>query len=461
MNKLLISLTALAICGAPASAQTDVSKVLADTSRRVTGALAVVRYKITDETGERTAAGQAVCIDAKGVFMTTALDPGVPVAQLKDLELLPAGAPRKTIKAKLLGIDPGTRLGFVQAIESYPWKAVAFQASSNVTPGQQVLSGGVMMNDPSFTPCLGVAYVSALLRVPGRLVFVTGGKLTPICSPVFTTDGRAVGIVGAQMYLSYQTATQRGAAALRLRGQQETAFFTPVEEFIHVLQNIPRAGKVRRPAWLGVGKYEPVNEETAKLMKLEQTGIMLDQVIPDYPAEAAGLKNRDVVVGLNGKPIEELATPSLTVQQFAQTLLRLKVGETVELSVRSGSAARKVAIKLVAMPTTPNEAKRLFSRELGFIIREKVTLDQHLDKGPTASMPGMIVVAVARNSPAEGDGLQQGDLVIKLNDTDVSTVVRFKEILEATIKADPTAPLSFLVQRGNQAQTIKIRAPGR
>ena len=457
--KRWIPLTVMLVCAFPLTAGGDTGKMLADAYNKAKNALVVIRFTIEIETGSRTISGMAFCIDAKGIFMTSVLDPGARTETLKDFKLIIPGSVDTEIEARLLGIDPGSGLGFVQATEPHAWTAIEFSSSKGLKIGQPVVSVGLLMSDPNYAIYVGEGRVASFLRVPGRLIYVTGGKLTGVGSPVFAADGKAVGIVGQQPYMNYQSASRRGAVRVALRGQQETSFMTPVEEFQHVLRNIPTDGKTRRMPWLGVGKFEWVNDATAKLHKLDRPGIMIDQVIPGHPAAKAGLKNGDIIVGMDGRGIEKLGTPALTVQNFASMILRFQVGRSVSLEVLGSTGTRTVTMKLAAMPTLPAEAKRHFQRTLGVLVREKVMLDKYMEDGPTVDVEGLFVVAVARGSAALRAGLRANDVIMKVNDLDVKTVAGFKSIVEKALKESPNKTIDLIIQRGNQAEEIKLQPP--
>jgi serine protease Do len=447
----------------PLVAQAGTSKFLADLEAKNSGALAVVKYTVEIETGNRSVMGQAICIlndKGMGVFLTTAIDSRMRVESLKDFQLVTPGTDGATIKAKLLGVDPWTGMGFVQATEKRDWQVVKFSPTSKLTLGQEVGSIGLMMGDPSFPIYVGDAYVSCKIREPGDLVYVTGGRLTGICSPVFATDGQAIGIVGNQPFLGYQVPNQQGQTMnMQMRSQQESAFFTPVEEFVQVLATPPSDGKIARLPWLGINKFEAVGPDLADILKLDKPAVKIDEVIPDQPAAKAGLANRDLILEVDGKPLEKLATPELTVRNFVRKIMRMRAGEALKLKILSGQKTKDVTVTLTDMPTRPDEAKQYFNKGLGLLVREKVMLDDFLDKSDSTKAPGLIVLGMVKASAAAVAGLNGGDVITNANNQPVKTCDTFKTIVEKSLAASPTAPISFLVRRGEQAQVITVK-PG-
>jgi serine protease Do len=450
---IALALTTMVLSGVVSAADTE--KVMADISAKTKGSLAILSYKIKDAS-DAPINGQAVCIDSSGLFITTYLDAALRSDMIKEMQLIMPGKEAKTYKAKLLGVDPGSGLGFVQSEEKGEFTAVEFVPEPKLVPGQQVFSAGIMAGDGNRSPYLGTAYVSATLRVPGPLIYVTGGKLTNICSPVFTADGKAVGLVGRQLPLTFQTNTQSGPVNMALRGEEETSFFLPSDEFAYAIRKeaIPKEGEIRRPPWLGIGKFEAVNEDNAKLRKIELPAIIVGQVIKTEPAAKAGLQDDDIILEVDGQKFEKLANPSFAVQNFMRQITKYQMGQKVKLTVLSGTEKKDVTVTVGPMPQLPNEANRLFDQSLGFVIREKVPLDQYLTKTAAATNDGLIVLAVYQRSPADEKGITAGDLVTHINDQAVKTRDAYKMIAEASAKKGE--PIKLTLFHGDGKQPISV-----
>ncbi|MFP4052279.1 MAG: PDZ domain-containing protein [Phycisphaerae bacterium] len=427
------------------------SDALAKISKKTDGAVAMLAVTIKTQLDTRAAGGPAICIDAqRGIFLTTALSPGLRSEDVQKCELAVSGT-GKRIKGKLLGIDPGTGLGFVEATEKHDWKEIQFSAKSGLEMGDKVVSAGLMLNVPSFPTFLGTGYVGAKLRLPDHLIYVTGGSLTSVCSPVFSMDGRAIGIVGRQLFMDYQTATRRGPVALPLKGTNATSFFVPVEEFVDVLTNIPTGGKTRRLSWLGVNTFKPVASEDAG----GKVAVEIGQVIPDQPAAKAGLQEGDVIVGVDGKGLEELGTPKLTMQNFVRDLTRMSAGSTVKFTVLRGTETKEYPVKLAVMPKTRAEAKRYINKEIGLAIREKVMLDKYLDDSPTADVEGLVVINLGKGMAAQAAGVLPGDVITHVGEQKVSTVDAFTQLLEQDLAQ--TGVTQFTIRRGDGVVKPVIR----
>jgi len=448
-------LVLLAVCPA-ARAQGTVQEALADVARTAEKSLAMVEVQFEDETGEQRLVGVAVCIDASGVFMTHSMDERAAVETIQSIKLFPPGSSKEATPARLLGIDAATNLTFVKAERPGSWQAVQFSRRADLSVGQPVVSAGLMIGRGSRPVNVGLAYVSCSVRAPEQFDLVTGGRLTRIGSPVFTLDGRAVGLVGRQLFLEYRMMTPQGQARTPLAPQQQTCFFTPVDEFAYVLERIPSDGKVRRLPWLGIGKFEQVRPEYAEILGLDRPGIMIEQILPGHPGDKAGLEERDVILAMNGQPVEDLGTPEFTTGAFLRRIARMEIGQTVTLSVLRDTETQTVRVTLAPTPELPSEAQRYYVRQIGLLVREKVALDRFLEKGAAAQDEGLLVVNVARGSPAEQAQLQSDDLITQVNGQAATTVDKFRRVVEDALVADPTAPLNFQVRRGTQTLQLGV-----
>lgn len=440
----------------------DTEKAIAGLTAKTRNSLAILTYKIKDN--EAAVSGQAFCIDPAGVFASTYLDPALRADMIKDMQLILPGKDGATVNAKFLGVDPATSLGFVQVDEKeradkkLEFAAVEFVPESKLAVGQQVFSVGVMAGDGNRTPYVGQAYVSAVMRVPGPLVYVTGGKLTNICSPVFTADGKGVGIVARQLPLTYQTDTPQGPQNVSLRGLEETSFFLPSEEFWQAIrkESVPKPNEIRRLPWIGVNKLEPVNEEMAKLkgIKDQLPAILVDQVIPNEPGAKAGLKDQDIILEVDGQKFEKLANPGLVVQNFMRQMYKFQMGQKVKLTVLSGAVKKTLEVTVGPMPQMPGDAKRFRDDLLGYFLREKVPLDTYILKGMAATQDGMVVLVVGQKSPAEQKEIAAGDLVTQVNDQAVRTCEQYKTVLEAAMKKGEPIRLTYYHGENKQPQSV-------
>ena len=138
-------------------------------------------------------------------------------------------------------------------------------------------------------------------------------------------------------------------------------------------------------------------------------------------------------------------------------IMALPAGRKVSLTVRQNGTERQVELVVEEMPTLSVYAPRYVCEQLGFIVRQKVALDRHLDKSPTAGTPGLAVIAVAPRSPAAEAGLKVGDLVTAVNGEPVRSADVIKQVVTGRLAGDQPEPVILMVRRGDsQPLTITI-----
>ncbi len=462
MRRTLMLLTVASVAASAVAQGTEklspAEHLLALAAKNTDGAMALVRFTFKNELVTREMAGQGTCIRPSGLFMTLALNAGMEPENIQDLKLIMPGPSGKEYDAKFVGIDRRTGIGFVQAEGKTTWKAVVFAKKADLFIGQRVASVGLMPGDTGNARSLGLAYVSTMILAPERMVYVTGGNLTPVGSPVFDASGKAIGIVQKQRFQLHTFVINRQPVAAGVRGQEETSFFMPVDEFADA---VAEPMKERPLSWVGVVEFKTVGKEKASILEDGQAAIMLQKVVPGGPAADAGLKESDVIVGVNDKPVEVLGTPALTAEYFYRAVLHADVGTTFKFDVLRDDKAVPIVIKTKEMPPWPRDAKRYYSSELGLGVRERVMLDDYLADSPSSKAPGLVVYHVQRDSPAHWAQAMRNDVVVSVSGTPVRTVDTVRQMVEDALKNKLIKKLDMDVMRGDRQQTLKVPLPGR
>ncbi len=435
------------------SPKQSVSKLVS----RVSGALARLEYTIDREIiPPRPRSGQCVCIDAsKNLFMTRDIPSGIPAGELKDFVLITPGVGGKKIKAAFVGVDPKTGLSFIRAEKGHKFSEVRFARASELRLGYRVISVGLLGPQMGNVPYLGTGMVSSVIRLPQHLVYISGGELTNSSSPVFTDDGRAVGIVASQLPIEYRLMLGGKWTNVGLSGRQTGRFFMPVEEFIGALSD---PASVKKLPWTGVVSFYPVGGELAETIKNlgGVTAAMVGQVIPDSPAAKAGIKQGDTIVAFEGVPLEKMATPEFTVAEFTRRLFHRKVGSRISLTILRKGKRETVQVELAAMPTSPHEATHYYNKPLGIAARDLVLWDRHVGRDKPLQKDGVIVTMIRRDSPAALGKLSPGDIITAINDRSVKSAESVGSILDALTKAGSTKSINFIVRRGDKPEAVVV-----
>jgi S1-C subfamily serine protease len=222
--------------------------------------------------------------------------------------------------AELVGVDPDTDLAVLR-VDVPSLVAASLGDSSRLRAGQVVIAIG---NPLGFSSTVTSGVVSALGRTmrsqSGRLidgVIQTDAALNPGNSggPLVDSRGQVVGI---------NTAIIAGA--------QGICFAVPANTARFVIPQLIRHGRVQR-GWIGVsGQTITLSKRRVQISHLDSAGgVLITTVIPNSPAESAGMRPRDIVVDLAGARVG-------SVDDLQRLLAQERIGKTVPITiVRDGS----------------------------------------------------------------------------------------------------------------------------
>ena len=171
--------------------------------------------------------------------------------------------------------------------------------------------------------------------------------------------------------------------------------------------------------------FDRITSNMAEALGMDRpAGVLVTNVAPDSPAARAGLKPADVVVTVNGKPVE-------TPEALDYRLATLPIGQTAELDVLRDGKRLTLAILIEHAPKGDGREVEIDGNGpfAGARIAElSPALAQRLRLGFNHS--GVVIVALARNSPAVSIGLRPGDIVRELNGQQIEKVDQMKELAE-------------------------------
>jgi serine protease Do len=311
----------------------------------------------------------------------------------------------RTFPAKVVGSDAETDVALLK-IDATGLPSVPLGTSGELKVAEPVMAIG---NPFGLDHSVSVGIVSAMGRFIGQGRFddfiQTDAAINPGNSggPLINTRGEAVGI--------------NSAIVSRGGGFQGIGFAIPVDLAKPILSQLRGTGKVTR-GWLGVS-IQPLTQELAKSFGIAGTqGALVASVTEDSPAARAGLKEGDVIVTFDGKPVEG---PRMLPSIVANT----PIGRPVPVGiVRDGS--RQTVTVTVGNLTDSREAKATpaeksaesrATEKLGLALQE-LTPELAKQLGVQGDK-GVVVTEVKPDSPAAQAGLAAGDVIREVNRTPV------------------------------------------
>jgi serine protease Do len=343
---------------------------------------------------------------------------------------------KQQYKARILGRDPKTDLAVLKIDPKDALPVAVLGDSDALRVGDWVMAIG---NPFGLSNTVTTGIVSAKGRAIGAGPYddfiQTDASINPGNSggPLFNLAGEVVGINTAIF-------SQSG-------GNIGIGFAIPVNLVKNLVPELETKGTVTR-GWLGVS-IQPLTPELARSFGLEQErGALVADVTADSPAAKAGIERGDVVVGFNGKQIEDSAAlPGLVAAA--------PVGKAVPVEILRDGKTRTLNV-VIARLNEPSEANaRQHERGEWGLALQNVPPDQRRQMGLPAK-DGVLVTGVEPNSPAQQAGVQAGDVVLQVNRKPVSSV---EEVKAEIAKAKEDKPLLMLLRRPDGTTSFAALSP--
>ena len=304
--------------------------------------------------------------------------------------------------AKVVGTDPKTDIAVLKIDakdKSFP--AVTAADSEQLQVGDVVLAVGnpfgigqtVTMGIVSATgrATLGLEYEDFIQTDAAINMGNSGGALVD-------AEGRLIGI--------------NTAILSRTGGNQGIGFAVPINLASYVMNNIIEHGRVVR-GYMGVNIQDITPGLAEKFELTERQGALVAEVTPDSPAENAGLKNGDVVLEFNGKPVKDSRHLKLQVAQIAP-------GKEVPVKISRDGKVQELEVKLKEFPQDKMLAKgKAAPGEPGDVtdgIRvDDLTPEARQQYNIPRNIKGALVMDVEPDSPGYEAGLRPGDVILEMN----------------------------------------------
>jgi len=343
---------------------------------------------------------------------------------------------KREFKAKIIGVDKRTDVAVVK-IDGSNLPRLPIGDSDKVRVGEWVIAIGSPFGLDN-TVTAGI--VSAKARDTGDYLplIQTDVAVNPGNSggPLINMRGEVVGI-NSQIYS-------------RSGGYMGISFAVPIDEAIRVSDQLKSSGKVTRGR-IGVQIGEVTKDVAESLGLSRAQGALVQRVESGGPAEKAGLEAGDIILKFNGVAIDR------------STDLPRIVGSTKPGTKSTLTVLRKGANREIPVTVTEMEPDKLAKKDdkksksdqpinaLGLGVSDLSEADRKELK-----IDGGVVVDTAEG-PGAHAGLQTGDVILRVNNTDVKDAKQFTALV-AKLEQKKTAVL--LVRRGDSSQFVPVKPSG-
>ena len=343
---------------------------------------------------------------------------------------------RRELVAEIVGEDKRSDIALLK-IDASNLPVARIGKSSDLEVGEWVLAIGSPFG---FDHSATAGIVSAMGRSLPRENYVpfiqTDVAINPGNSggPLFNQEGEVVG-VNSQIYS-------------RTGGYMGLSFAIPIEVAMDVVDQLKTSGKVSR-GWLGV-LIQDVTLDLAESFGMKQPrGALVAKVLPDSPAEDAGIRVGDVIVAFDGKQVDHSSSLPPIVGST-------KVGVKIPVDVIRNGKEKTVRVKLGELPEDETqarkrepEAEKVNRVGLGVVdLNEEQRAELEIDHG--------VLVNRVVNGAASKAGIREGDVILSIDNKPVKSANQFQEMVEGLSAGKSVA---VLLQRSGSPTFLAIKVP--
>jgi len=378
---------------------------------------------------KRTSLGSGVIVTADGYILTNNH-----VIEEAD-EIHVTLSTFEEYEATVVGRDPKSDVAVIKIKPKADLPFATFGNSDTLRVGEWVLAIGNPFG-------LQKTVTAGIVSAKGRSInnesygnFIqTDASINPGNSggPLFDLKGKMVGL--------------NTAIFSRTGGNIGIGFAIPVNMAQNVFSQIKEDGAVTR-GWLGV-MIQQVTHDLAENFNLDRPiGALVGQVVPESPAEKAGIKAGDVIISYNGKEVSQM---SMLPAMVANT----NVGEKAKLILIRDGKRQNITVEIGRLDDEDavlSGTKTGTSKKLGMTVQEltpKLAESLGIEKNK-----GVIISDVAPDSAIAEAGIMRGDIILEINRKKVEDLTQYRKALQA---AEGEKSILLLIQRDQNTRFVVI-----
>jgi serine protease Do len=333
--------------------------------------------------------------------------------------------------AKLVGTDPKTDLAVIQIASKEALPHVTLGDSDKVEVGEWVVAIGHPRGlDQTVTQGIISAKHRRGITDPGSYqdFLQTDAAINPGNSggPLLNLQGEVIGV--------------NAAIASESGGSEGIGFAIPSNIAIFVSKALIAHGKVER-GWLGVS-IQDLTPETAKTARVESlNGALIAEVVKGGPAEKAGLRKNDVVVGYQGKEVSDSGT-------FRNDVATTPIGSEARVTILREGKKQELMVKIANSDEAAKFLAGNVKERLGAEVRSLTP--QEIGKYGLKADAGVAIRWLEFKGPLQKAGFEINDIILGINDQPVEGLDNFVQLVSSLKPHQKIAFVALDYRTGNQ-----------
>jgi serine protease Do len=351
-------------------------------------------------------------------------------------------ADKRQLPAKIVGTDKLTDLAVLK-IDAAGLPTAKLGDSSQTAVGEWVLAIGCPFGlEQTVTAGIISATERTKVGITAYEDFLqTDAAINPGNSggPLVNLRGEVIGI--------------NTAIASRTGGYMGVGFSIPSHQARVVFESILKDGSVTR-GWLGAAIQDLTSDLAESFHYDRHDGVLIDDVTAKSPADKAGLRTGDIVIGFNGHPVSDAnQLRNAVAAQKPNSKVDIEVirdGKPVMLKVSVGLLKDDIRHESIYPESEPNDALGVSVDEISPELRNqfKIPNDEH----------GLVISGVDPGSLAANAGIRSGDLLLAVGSQSVETL---KDYRKACRDLDLARGVRLQIKRDGIRRFIFLRQTNR
>lgn len=347
---------------------------------------------------------------------------------------------RRTFKAKLIGSDTPSDLAVLK-IDASNLPVLALGDSDKVRVGDVCLAVGNPLG-------IGETVTAGIISAKGRETGVSDGSFEDFLqtdAPINrgNSGGALVNTAGELIGISSQIISPSG-------GNIGIGFAIPSNMAKSVMEQLISTGKVAR-GQLGVTAQYINSDLAASLGMKDVKGVLISHVVAGGPADRAGLKQGDVILSLNGAPVND-------VNELRNKVAASSPGSEVALTILRNGSQQQIRVKLGEFKPQSGASgdqsgvSEGTAGKLGVSV-EPLTADLARQIGVPRNTQGLVVNNVDPTGAAADAGIQTGDVIQQVN----QQPVRSASDIGPALRRSGNRPALVVIDRKGQTIFVPVR----